>query len=117
MVKGLVEYTQFNMNFTILTASLINTLPNYVIISFIVFCFILLIGILGLIFYALRRKYDSIDNHTNRKYSQKDNDPNVYKEDKKEYKQDVSDLGVKILPDGQTIIDFADKIAEFKKKD
>lgn len=119
MVKGLVECIQFNMNSIVLATSLFNLMPQYVIISAIVFCFFIILGLFTLLFYYIYRKFNSIDNHTNKKYDDKNHNrdnSNTYKEDKKEYKNDVSELEAKVLPDGQTAANFVDKLIEFKKK-
>lgn len=118
MIKKFVCYIQFNNIFPVLTTSLFETTPQYVIIALIVLIFIIVIGLFGTVFYYIYRKHNSIDNHTNKKY-QKDNDnkePDTYKIDRESYKKDVSDLGAKILPDGQTIVNMAAKIIGLKEK-
>lgn len=119
VVKGLVEYIQFNISSVILTISLLESMPQYVIISVIILCFLIVIGLLILFFYYIYRKFNSIDNHINKKYGDenhnKDNS-NTYKKDKKEYKKNVCELEAKILPDGQTAVEIIDKVIEFKKK-
>lgn len=119
MVKRVVERIQFNIVFTVLATNGFTQIPNYVVISAIILCFLVIIGILLLIFYYIRRKFNSIDNHTNKKYMHEnynDKDPNTYKQDKKELEKDISELEAKILPDGQNVANIADKIIEFKKK-
>lgn len=115
MVKRFAEYLKFNMNFAVLTASFFNEVPEYVIKSIIILCFLLVVWL----FYYTYRKYKSIDNHTNKKYKNSnsyDDNSNTYAKDKKEYKKDVSELGANTLPNGQTIVTIADKIIELRKK-
>lgn len=126
MVKGLVEFIQFNICSTALTTSLFETVPQYVIVSIIILVFIIVIGIMiaihrliGIIKYYINRKFTSIDKHTDRKYQNIHNNnetANTYKEDKKEYQKDVSELEAKIMPDGQTASGAVGKIIEFVKK-
>ena len=120
VVKGFVGYLKFNLYNTALATNLFKTIPSYIFISIIVFCFLLLIGIFAFAFYYTYRKFKAIDNHTNRKYSNRNKDenitnPNTYKEDMKEYEQDVDGLDAKIVPDGQTVSNAADKVVEFIK--
>lgn len=119
MVKGLVEYIQFNIISATLTTNWFNTIPQYMV----VLGFILLMSIILLLFYRTYRKYNSIDNHTNKKYNdgnrQKTTDTkslNTYKEDKKEYEKDVSDLGIMTMPNTKTIVKITDKFIELKKR-
>lgn len=119
VVKGLVEYIQFNIISATLTTNWFNTIPQYMV----VLGFILLMSIVLLLFYRTYRKYNSIDNHTNKKYNngnkQKTTDTNslnTYKEDKKEYEKDVSDLGIMTMPDTKTIVKITDKFIELKKR-
>lgn len=105
VVKGFVEYLQFKIESAILTDNLINAIPQYVIISAIVFLFFVVLGIFILTFYYINRKFDSIDIHIRKKY----NNDNTYKEDKEELKKDIDGLDAKILPDSQKIINFADR--------
>lgn len=119
MVKGLIECIQFNINSMVLATSLFNSLPQYVIVSVIILCFLIILGLFILLFYYIYRKFNSIDNHTNRKYDNENHtneNLNTYKEDKNEYKNDVSELEAKVLPDGKTAANFIDKVIEFKKK-
>lgn len=121
MVKRFVVYVQFNSIFTVLTTSMIETTPQYIIIAIIILAFIFLLGVLGIIFYYIHRKYKSIDNHTNKKYqnysnSDENKKTDTYKEDIKSYKNDVSDLGANTLPDSQTVVNMANKIVEFVKR-
>ena len=121
MVKGLVECIQFNTHSVILATNLFKTIPQYVIISVIGLSFLFIIGLFSLLFYYIYiyRKFNSIDNHTNKKYNKSkedDNSSKTYKEDKKEYKKDVSELEAKVMPDGQTAINVIDKVIEFKNK-
>lgn len=120
MVKRVVEHIKFNIYPTALATNLFATIPSYVIKSIIAFFFLLLLGILAFAFYYTHKKFKSIDNHTNRKYSNHDNEeninnPNTYKEDMKEYKQDVDGLDAKVMPDGQTVSNAANKVVEFVK--
>lgn len=113
--------TQFNSIPIILTTGLSETTPQYVVITLLVLAFVIVLGIFGIAFFYIHRKYKSIDNHTDKKYSlnnDKDgnNITNTYKEDKKSYKKDVSDLGANTLPDGQTIVSIVGKIVPFIKK-
>ena len=86
MVKGLVECIQFNTHSVILATNLFKTIPQYVIISVIGLSFLFIIGLFSLLFYYIYRKFNSIDNHTNKKYNKSkedDNSSKTYKEDKK----------------------------------
>lgn len=111
----------FNSKPIILTTELIETEPTFVAISDIILEFIIVIGVLIILFYSIRRKFNSIDNHTNKKYSQNNNthhnkNISTYKDDMKSYKKDATDLGVYTLPDGQTIVNITGKIIEFIKR-
>jgi hypothetical protein len=119
VVKGFVTYIQFNNNSTALATCLFDTIPQYVVISLIVLVFVIVLGFLGIIFYYIYRKFNSIDMHTAGKYQNNYNNkpsPNTYKMDKTEFKKDVSDLDAKILPDEQTAVDAMNKIIELKNK-
>lgn len=92
--------------------------PTYVVVSAIVLVFLFVIGVFGTAIYYIYRKYKSIDNHTNKKYSNgKENDEaKTYKDDKKSFKKEIADLGANTLPDSQTIGDMMGKILPFIKR-
>ncbi|MBD5535637.1 MAG: hypothetical protein HDQ99_08300 [Lachnospiraceae bacterium] len=115
MVKRVAEYTQFNIYSTILTTSLFNTVPQYVIILLFILAFIAVIGLLGIIIYYVYRKFNSIDKYID-KDKQDNENSNTYKELKKKYKKDVSELEAKTMPDGQTVITMAEWIRGLKNK-
>lgn len=129
MVKGFVECTQFNVSSTTQIDNLFKSLPQYVIISGIILVFIIVLaiivlffGLLKLLFYSVRRKYDSLDKHTEKKYpnnndDNNDKDPPTYKDDKEELQKDSLELGVGTMPGKQKIIDLVDKAIELKKKE
>lgn len=67
--------------------------------------------------YYIKRKFDSIDNFTDKNNSDNnDKPPNTYKETRKKYKKNVSELEAHIMPDEQTVVNIVDKINELKKK-
>lgn len=105
----------------ILTTSVSETSSQLIIVSSIILMYVVVLGILAIIFYNIYRKYNSIDNHTNRKYSKNNdidscNKIDTYKDDKKSFKEDVSNLGVGTLPDCQDIVSIAGKIIPFITK-
>lgn len=124
MVKGLVELIQFNVYSTALTTNLLSTIPQYIIVFLMVLISLFIIGIFFIIYkiiatirYYIKRKYDSIDNYTNKNSSDNFNEQTAtYKEIKKRYKKDASELEAHIMPDGQNIINVVDKINELRKK-
>lgn len=124
MVKGLVEYLQFNIIAAALTANLLNSVPLYIVIFVMILVIIILIGIFiiickffAIIKYYIERKFDSIDKYTTKNNSDSnDKPPNTYKETRKKYKKDVSGLEAHIVPDKQTVISIVDEINELRKK-
>ena len=124
MVKGFVEYLQFNIISTTLTANLLNSVPLYIVIFMMILTIIILVGMFIIICkffatinYYIKRKFDSIDKYTDKNNSESnDKPPDTYKETKKKYKKGVSDIEAHIVPDGQTVISIVDKINELKKK-
>lgn len=111
---------RFNNIPIILTTGLTITPPQYVTILDAILKYIVVLGVLGIVFYYIYRKYKSIDNYINRKYPMSNNgDSNnkadTYKDEKKSYKEEVSDLGANTLPDAQTIVNIAGKVIEFMK--
>lgn len=86
---------------------MINIENNIIIYIIVILSFVAIL-------YYIKRKFDSIDKHTDKKYQNK-NILNTYKEDRKEYKKDITDLEAKIMPDTQTVINIVDKINDLKK--
>ena len=124
MVKGFVEHLQFNIISTTLTANLLNSMPQYIVVFVMILALIAIIGLFFTIYklfatinYYIKRKFDSIDKYT-AKNSSDDNDkpPRTYKEIRRKFKKDISELGTNALPDGETVIKMVDKINELRKK-
>lgn len=112
------------MKSTGLSNNLFSSVPQYVVISFIVLVFLITIGIfaflyrlLDIIKYYIEKKFNSINNHTNK--SSKNNNfkpPDTYKETKRKYNKDVSELEAKIMPDKQTLVNTVDRFIEYKNR-
>lgn len=124
MVKRFVECKQFNICSTTLTTDLLNTMPSYIIFFVMILALIIIIGLFitinkffSTVNYYIKRKFDSIDNFTDKNNSDNnDKPPNTYKETRKKYKKNVSELEAHIMPDEQTVVNIVDKINELKKK-
>lgn len=114
MVEGVVEYIEFKICSIILTTGLFSEIPSYVIESVFALCFLLLIGTFLLIYYALYRKYNTINKYLKWKYKKDNANMDTYKEEKSDYEKEVSDLGAELLPNKQTIINIMDKIGELR---
>lgn len=79
--------------------------------------FLLYINSCNIIIYYITRKFDSIDNYIDKSCLSGDNkSPDSYKKQKKKYKKNISELEAKVIPDGQNVINMADKLNELKKK-
>ena len=130
MVKGLVEYTHFGSYSAILSCSLFDTIPRYVIILLIVLsmvlayiiviCFYKIISkAIDVIRFYIEKKFDVLEKFIKEKYKDNDNGSrkhlNTYKDDKKELDKDMSELDMKIIPGKQTITNIVDKIKNLKK--
>lgn len=115
VIKRFVEHIWFNTNFfTFLESGLFNEIPPYVIILAIILSFIIVIGIIIITLYYIKRKFDSIDKHTDKSLlNNNKNCSDTYKETKEEYKKIVSDLDAKILPDMQVTTKIVKKFIEF----
>lgn len=110
-----------------MTTNLLNTLPQYVVISLIVLFFLIVIGVtIGVIVgiykffdtvkYYIKRKFDSIGNYTSKSCLSDDKPPDTYKKTKKKYKENVSGLESKVMPDEQVVINIVDKLNELRRK-
>lgn len=84
---------------------------------FIIGIFFIIYKVIATIKYYIKRKFDSIDNYTNKNSSDNIVKPTItYKEAKNRYKKNVSELEAHIMPDKQNIISVVDKIDELRKK-
>lgn len=124
MVKGLIQVIQFNICSATLTTNLLNTMPQYIVVFVMIIAIIIIIGsfftihkFFATINYYIKRKFDSIDKYTDKNGSDNnDKPPNTYKETRKKYKKNISDLEAHIVPDEQTVVNIVDKINELRKK-
>lgn len=118
VITGIPESVQYTICFATSTMSLFDIAPTYVIVSAIVLAFIIVIGVFCIIYYCNRERNHLIfvylylfyiNNNKGSDGDKKDNTKKVttFMEYKKQYDATVSELGVNIMPDKQTIREIA----------
>ena len=118
VITGIPGGIQYTICFATSTMNLFDIVPTYVIVSAIVLAFIIVIGTFFIIFYCNRERNHLIlmylylvyiNNNNGGDGDKGDNMKKVttFKEYKKQYDTDVSNLGVNIVPDKQTIKEIA----------
>lgn len=88
--------------------ALLNTIDSLIQLLTILIC-----GVLFLVFFYICVKFYTLNKYIDEKY--KNNMPDTYRGIKKSFKEEISELDAKVLPNKQTITSIVDKYKELKK--